>query len=115
MPGGRGIFTPIQQAMVDIPPFIMPKNSIKKFLSDWRRIVAQLYDQPTSVLQLVQELPSYVVYSDVCKLEEGGVWVSRMKKRTLFLWQLEWTQDIQDALISDTNPQGHININGIEL
>ena len=38
-----------------------------------------------------------------------------MKKSTQFLWQLELPQRIEDALISDTNPQGHITINDLEL
>ena len=41
--------------------------------------------------------------------------VSRMKILTLFLWQIEWPQDIQYALISDTNSQGYITIDDLEL
>ena len=53
MPGGWGFFNPTQQAMEGITPFIILEPSIKKFLRDWRSIVAQLSTQPTSVLQLV--------------------------------------------------------------
>ena len=115
MPEGRGLFGPIQKSMAGITSFIILKPSIKIFLNDWRSIVTQLSAQPTSVLQIVQELPSYVGYSDVCKLGAGGVCVSGMKNLTPFLWQLEWPQDVQYALISDTNPQGHIIINDLEL
>ena len=42
MPVGQGLFIPIQQAMADIPPLIIFKPSIKKWLSDWHSIVTQL-------------------------------------------------------------------------
>ena len=89
MPGGRDLFSPIQQEMDGITPLIILKKSIKKVLSDWRIIVTQLSTQSNSVLQLVQYLPSYVGYSDACKLGSGGVWVSGMKRLTPLLRQIE--------------------------
>ena len=115
MPGGRGISSYIQQYMAGIPPLIILKPSIKTFLSDRRSIVTQLSAQPTSVLQLVQELPSYVGYRNAFNLGEVGLWVSGMKRLTLFLWQIEWPHDVQDTLINETNPKGHIIINDLEL
>ena len=79
MPGGRGIFSFIQQKIDCIPSFIILKISIKKVLIDWHSILTQLYTQPNSVLQIVNELPSYDGYSYGLKLGAGGVWVSGMK------------------------------------
>ena len=113
MPGGRGVFNPIQHAIVGITLFVILKTSIKKLIIDWRIIVTQLSTQPTSFLQLVQELPSYISYSDAFKLGAGGFWFSGMKILTLFLCQIKHPQDIQDDLISYTNPQGHITMNDL--
>ena len=85
MPVGQGLFVPIRQAMAVITPFIILKPSIKTFLSDWRIIVTKLSAQPTSVIQIVQELSSYIGYSDACKIGSGGVCVSVMKRLTPFL------------------------------
>ena len=41
-----------------------------------------------------------------------GQWNKKIK---ILLWQVEWPQDIQYALVSDENPQGHITINDLEL
>ena len=65
MPGGRGLFSLIQHVIFGITPFIILKPSIKKVLSYWPIVVTQLSAQPTSVLHIVQELPSYVGYSDM--------------------------------------------------
>ena len=54
MPIGRGLFIPIHQAMVGIPPLIILKPSIKKALTDWRSILTQISAQPTSVLHIVK-------------------------------------------------------------
>ena len=71
--GGQGLFSTIKQAMAGITPFITLKPSIKKFPSDWCSIITQISTQPTSVTQLVLELPSYAGYSGACKLGEGRV------------------------------------------
>ena len=113
MPGGRGLFRPIQQAMARITAFIILKTSIKTFLGNWRSIVTQVSAQPTSVLHIVQELPSCVSYSYRCKLGAGGFWINVIKRLTLFLCQIECPQDIQYSLIADTKPQGHITINDL--
>ena len=88
MPVGLGLFGPIQKEMTTITPLIILKSSIKTFFSDWHSIFKQLATQPTSDLQLVQELPSCVGYSDACKLGVVGLWVSGMKKLTPFMWKI---------------------------
>jgi hypothetical protein len=115
MPGGKGLFSPLQRALIGNPPFIQLTPALKQTLSDWRNIVRQIAKQPTSVLQLVMELPSFIGYSDACKLGAGGTWVSGLKHINPFLWQVPWPQDIQDDMVSDDNPKGRITINDLEL
>jgi hypothetical protein len=115
MTGGKGLFSPLQRALIGNPPFVHLTPALKQTLSYWRNIVRQIAKQPTSVLQLVMELPSFIGYSDACKLGAGGTWVSGMKHINPFLWQVPWPQDIKNDMVSDDNPKGHITINDLEL
>jgi hypothetical protein len=72
-------------------------------------------DHPSSVLQLVQNIPDYIGHSDSCGLGTGGVWTSGLKSMKPFLWQLRWPDDIRNNLISSSNPKGNITINDLEL
>ena len=69
-----------------------------------------------SVLQLVSNYPDYVGHSDACGLGTGGVWQGGLKQLlSPFLWQLEWPEDIRQALVTDANPYGTLTINDLEL
>ena len=70
---------------------------------------------PTSVLQLVVSAPTYISYTDACRLGAGGLWCSGTKCLKPFLWQVEWPQDIQDNLVTAEKLNGTITINYIEL
>jgi hypothetical protein len=115
LPGGKGLFSPIQMDMAGNPNFVNMINDIKTVLTDWVHLLSQMKQTPTSVLQLTSNYPNYIGYSDACKLGAGGAWCSGLKAISPFIWQLQWPKDIQDALQSDTNPHGTITINDLEL
>ena len=115
LPGGWGLFTPIDMALKDEPDFITMTPSLRQCLEDWRCIVQSLNKSSTSVLQLVVLPPTYISYTDACKLGAGGVWCSGTLGLKPFLWQVEWPQDIRDMLITAENPAGSITINDLEL
>ena len=71
IPGGAGLFSPIQMAMKNDPEFITLTSDLKQILADWRYIVQHLSRHPTSVLQLVTNYPDYLGYSDACGLGAG--------------------------------------------
>ena len=66
-------------------------------------------------MQLIMCLPSYISYTDDCKIGAGGVWCSGTSYLKPFLWQVEWPRDIQDSLVTVENPNGSITINDLEL
>jgi hypothetical protein len=115
LPGGKGLFSPLQMAMTGSPPFINLTKDIKAVLKDWQHLIAHMNNNPTSVLQLVVNLPDYIAYSDACKLGAGGVWVPGQKDISPFVWQVEWPLTIQDELQTDQHPTGSITINDLEL
>jgi hypothetical protein len=115
LPGGKGLFSPIQLAMSGNPDFITMTEDIKVVLTDWMSLLMQMKKTPTSVLQLTSNYPDYIGYSDACKLGAGGAWCSGLKEIAPFLWQVEWPMDIRDSLQTDSNPGGSITINDLEL
>ena len=115
LPGGKGLFSPLQMAMINDPSFINLTNEIKVVLSDWQHLIAHMRNNPTSVMQLVTNHPDYIGYSDACKLGVGGAWVSGLKAISPFIWQFEWPEHIQLELQTDKNPTGSLTINDLEL
>ena len=67
LPGGKGLFSPIQQAMAKNPSFINITKDLITVLTDWKRIIKHMAKNPSSVLQLVTSYPDYIGYSDSCK------------------------------------------------
>jgi hypothetical protein len=115
IPSGRSLFSPIQMAMKGSPDFITITEELKIILTDWRYIIKYLQKNPTSVSQLVKQFPSYIGYTDACRLGAGGAWLSGTKHIAPFLWKVEWPADVQSQLITATNPEGSITINDLEL
>ena len=75
MPGGWGLFSPIQRALQGDPKFIHMTEDLKECLSDWKTILRHLATNPTHVLQLVDGFPDYLGYTDACGKGAGGVWM----------------------------------------
>ena len=115
IPGGRGLFSPIQMAMVGNPNFITLTDDLVEILADWRYIIGFMESHPTSILQLVVDYPAYLGYSDACGLGAGGIWCSGLKSLQPVLWQVEWPKDIQANLVTAENPTGSVTINDLEL
>ena len=72
LPGGQGLFNPIDMAIKDELDFITMTTSLRQCVEDWRCIVQSLNKSPNSVLQLVFLPPTYISYTDACKLVSGG-------------------------------------------
>jgi hypothetical protein len=115
IPWGRALFTPIQMAMVGDPKFIPLTEELKLILDDWKAIITHMKKSPSSVLQLVKNWPDYIGHSDACKLGAGGTWGNGLKKIKPFLWQVAWPDIVQKELVTDSNPDGSITINDLEL
>ena len=115
LPGGRGFFSPIQMAMVGDPEFINLTPELKQCLKDWQVVIRHMEKNPTSVLQLVTDYPSYIGYSDSCGIGTGGTWSSGVESLPPFLWKLEWPLDIKNNLVTESNPDGQISMNDLEL
>ena len=110
IPGGAGLFSPIQQGLVGNKQWIKVKPDLTQCFQDWGAIIKYMASNPTHVLQLVKGLPHYVGFSDSCGIGTGGVWSSGTTFIVPVLWSLKWPPDIQ-ALFRD----GKLTINDLEL
>ena len=113
--GGKGLFSPIHNAMHGTPSFIKITPILKSTLQDWRTLVQDLARNPTPVLLLIADYPHYIQYTDACGIGAGGVICSGLEAIANIVWQFEWPPLIRDALVTQTNRDGTISINDLEL
>ena len=88
IPGGRSLFTPIGMAISGNPYFISITPTLHQCLEDWHCLIQCMAKTPTSVLQLIADAPTYISYTDACRLGAGGLWCSGTKCLNPFLWQV---------------------------
>ena len=110
IPGGAGLFSPIQQALKGSAQWIKVTTNLSTCFQDWGAIIKHMAKTPTHVQQLVKGLPDYVGFSDSCKIGTGGVWSSGCISIVPILWSLEWPEDIKQLFID-----GILSINDLEL
>ena len=110
IPGGSGLFSPVQMAMQGTKPWIAVSSELTQCFNDWGAIIKHMKRTPTSVLQLVKTFPHYIVYSDSCRLGTGGVVTPGLENVQPILWQLAWPTDIIELVDTD-----QLTINNLEL
>ena len=110
IPGGAGLFSPIQMAMIGSTSAVRLTPFVKAALRDWRTIIHELESVPTSVRLLVDDFPDYIAYTDACGLGAGGVVTSGLSAISNVVWNYEWPLAIQDLFHS-----GILTINDLEL
>ena len=115
MPGGWGLFSPIQMAMRGNPRHVKITPFLAETLKDWKIIIKEIAKIPTHVLQLVDGYPDFLGYSDACKRGCGGIWMGITEDIGYVVWRVEFPQDIQDALVTWSNLDGTITISDLEL
>ena len=115
MPGGWGLFSPIQMAMRGNPRHIKITPFLAETLKDWKIIIKEITKIPTHVLQLVDGYPDFLGYSDACKLGCGGIWMGITEDIGYIVWRVEFPQDIQNELVTWSNLDGTITISDLEL
>lgn len=115
LPGGPGLFSPIDVAMKGEPTIITLSPALRTCLMDWRYFIKFMGKNPTLVLQLTKQFPNYIGFSDACRLGAGGVLSRGSSILYPVVWQVKWPPDIINRLVSQQNPQGDLTINNLEL
>ena len=115
MPGGAGLFSPFYMALKGSPDTLYLGRFLKQALSDWTHLFRNAANEPTSVLQLVEQKPNYIGYCDACKFGAGGVWINGTSPLDYHVWQFEWPPDVRNNLKTADNRTGTISINDMEM
>ena len=116
VPGGKGLMSPIYEATKQEREHVKLNYNLKQCISDWAILIQQVASRPTSVKELVPQLPNFVGYVDASKQGVGGVWVNGSEQlQHQWVWRLEWSDTIKNNLVSASNPKGTISINDLEM
>ena len=116
MPALRGLFTPINNSLAGTPAFIpLRKNgSVRRAFNDFSVLIRDLASRPTSVHELLQGASDAIGYCDAAGEGAGGVWFSPDLPDPI-VWRVPFPLDIQNAIVSDSNPDGTITNSDLEL
>ena len=139
LPGSRGLFSHLQQAIRSRQGNRLRLTAaFHHALDDFRWLHAHLQHRPTRLFELVPTAPSLVGTHDASGTGAGGVWVpdpslvprrqplyvvtaDHQLQRTIptgpvpVVWRAPFPQHVQASLVSWTNPAGVINNSELEL
>ena len=113
IPGGRGLFTTIWQAMANEKKGWIPlSKDIKDTFADFRWLFKEIANHPINVAQLVPRLPHLHGYTDACKYGAGGVWILPLEDNTYryVFWSVDFSPEVVKAF-----ENGEISINDLEM
>ncbi|KAL7577853.1 hypothetical protein ACA910_010599 [Epithemia clementina (nom. ined.)] len=119
--GGQGLFSTLQEAFRH--PDGVHYNRLKlnchvhAFLPDFRWLAQALASRPTRLTELMKQEPSTVGASDAAQHGMGGVHFLPTSDRlhASFVWRAPFPPNIQQRLVSHSNPNGTISNSDLEL
>ena len=141
LPGSRGLFSHLQQALhTRVGTRLRLTEAFHRALDDFRWIHSQLAVRPTRLYELVPTAPTLIGTHDASGSGAGGVWLPhptavprRQSLLTLspdapnglrsvspttpvpIVWRTTFPATVQRALVSTDNPAGTINNSQLEL
>eukprot|EP00957_Ditylum_brightwellii_P158087 12033272-Ditylum_brightwellii.AAC.1 len=115
IPGGHGLFSPLQMALLGNPTIVRCTPFIKEALLDWITLIRYMQSNPVSVCQLVKDYPAFIGHTDACMLSAGGVWTSGLENLDLLVCQYAWPDNKKAHIKSPSNPEGDLFMNDLEL
>jgi hypothetical protein len=84
-------------------------------LDDFRWLADNLFDRPTRLYELVEQVPTLVGATDACGVGLGGVSFDLRTDSHPRLWRLPVPADLSEQLVSDKNRSGTITNSDLEL
>jgi hypothetical protein len=67
------------------------------------------------VSELVQAPLDYIGYCDASVWEAGGIWFGGQQQLHAVIWRIQWPQDMTNAVISESNPNGMMTNLDLEM
>ena len=123
LPGARNLFSQMQHALTNkVKGRVNLNKGVHQAVEDFRWLLSDIVNHPTSIAKLVPLLPSAEGHHDASGLGAGGVWfpADHLVPREGFenkpvVWRLKWPQYIIDKLVTSENPNGTISNSDFEL
>ena len=117
IPAGKGLLSPCNDLLRIEPNFVyLHRNKpLLDALIGIRTLLQTCVTLPTKCSQLVQDWPDFVGVKDASKYGVGGVIIGEKEACVPTVFRMEWPQDIQDRLVSESNPSGDITNSDLEM
>ncbi len=115
LPATKGFFTPLNNVMKSPAKSIVLGEDARAAILDVCTLIHKLGRRPTHVNELIPDPPTHTAYHDAAAEGVGGVWFALEDKMQPVVWRLPFPQDIQDDVITETNPAGSITNSDLEL
>jgi hypothetical protein len=120
--GSKGLFSPLQKALIHNKPRIHLTKDAHDFLDDFRWLSHNLHNRPTRLFELVPSPPWVIGATDASGAGLGGVFFVPTTQSSAtdpsyhsFVWRHRLPDDIRARLISTNNPKGTITNSDLEL
>jgi hypothetical protein len=121
IPGGRGIFSVLQEVLkhrCDNGSRVRLTSGVHSVLHDFRGLARDLARRPTRIAELVPApLPATLGAQDVAGQGMGGVHFIPLPQGDVqpLLWRSSFCREVQSRLITFSNPAGTITNSDLEL
>ena len=113
IPGSAGLFSALQLALNQSKGNrIRVSRLLRQHINAFASLAASLCHRPTHLAEIVPQDPSYVGVTDAAKAGMGGVYYSPDGQG--HVWRVPFPDDVQDRLVSVTNPSGDVTNSDLE-
>ena len=117
IPAGRGLLSPFNALLRAQPRrvYLHKHPNIVTALSECRTFLRESVSEPTKCATLVTKWPDYVGITDASSHGIGGIIIGENHAVPPTVFRLEWPKDIQNNIVSFTNPHGTVNNSDLEM
>ena len=118
IPGGRGLFTTIWQAIKNAKGgWIELSPELKATFSDSKWNFQEIANHPINVAQLVPRLPHIQGFTDACKYGAGGIWIIPLENGTncYIYWAVDFSPEVIQQFNDDIISINDLKIAGVLL
>ena len=116
IPSGLGLLSPCNGAIRVEPKFVyLQRNKhLLQAIEDCRTLLKISTAAPTKCSQLVASWPDYIGVVDASGHGVGGAIFGENKACPPTIFRFQWPEDITNAIVSDSNPEGTITNSDLE-
>jgi hypothetical protein len=120
IPGGRGMFSHLQEALrLHDKSRVKLTQAVHDQLADFEFLTRSLRDRPTRIAEIVPTEPTHVGACDAARSGMGGVWVPPPQPTSAttppLVWREPFPLHIQADLVSFAHPTGSLTNSDLEL